>query len=108
MANSNPEKYRAYMREYMLARYHRRRLQAIEELGGKCAKCGSVEQLELDHIDALTKTMSLSRLHSASQTKWEAEIQLCQVLCHPCHLEKSNGIGGDISIKLKLRNGSMR
>lgn len=29
--------------------YHRRRAELIEQLGGKCAKCGSTDKLEFDH-----------------------------------------------------------
>lgn len=36
MANSDPVKYREYMKEYMLKRYHDRRNKAVAKLGGSC------------------------------------------------------------------------
>lgn len=84
MANSNE-----YMREYMLKRYHTRREQAIEKLGGKCAICGTTEDLEIDHIDPSTKSMDLGRAWSYSQKRYDKEIELCQLLCYDCHKTKS-------------------
>ena len=84
MANSNE-----YMRDYMLDRYHARRNQAIETLGGKCVICGTMKNLEIDHIDPKTKTMSVSKMWSCSQAKYDSEIKLCQLLCYDHHKEKS-------------------
>ena len=52
-----------------------------------CAKCGSVERLELDHIDPSTKVSH--NIWSWSQTRREAEIAKCQVLCYDCHKKKT-------------------
>ena len=81
--------YNNYMKEYMLARYHRRRSEAIEKLGGECAKCGSREDLEIDHINKEDKGFSIGKLWSCSQEKFDKEVEKCQVLCSPCHTEKS-------------------
>ena len=54
--------YNAYMRVYIGERYHRRRKEAIEKLGGKCAKCGSAENLQFDHIDRKTKTAAIGKI----------------------------------------------
>lgn len=84
MANSNE-----YMREYMLKRYHERRKQAVEILGGKCVVCGTTAQLEIDHIDRLTKTMDLGKLWSCAKKRYFEELKLCQLLCKAHHEIKS-------------------
>jgi len=83
------DNYNAYMREYMLKRYHKRRSESIEKLGGKCVVCGSTENLEIDHIDRTTKTMNISGLWSANIVRYEAELKLCQLLCEEHHKQKT-------------------
>lgn len=61
------------MRKYMLARYHKRRAEAIRKLGGKCVKCGSEENLEIDHIDPTTKSFEISKLWNVSKEVFDAE-----------------------------------
>jgi hypothetical protein len=71
-------------------RYHRRRKELIEQLGGACRRCGSMEDLEIDHIDPRLKTMNVSRVVCE---KWDEafykELENCQLLCTECHLEKT-------------------
>lgn len=54
---------------------------------GPCKSCGSVEKLELDHIEPDTKV---------SHTVWSwtpmrrcLELKKCQVLCRKCHRKKT-------------------
>ncbi len=54
---------------------------------GPCVQCGSWQELELDHIDPKTKVSS--RIWSWTQSKRDAELKKCQVLCRSCHLEKT-------------------
>lgn len=54
-----PETRAAYMRKYIRARKHRRRVRLIEMLGGKCVRCGAAEGLEFDHIDPATKRFAI-------------------------------------------------
>lgn len=56
-------------------------------LGGKCVLCGATEDLELDHIDPATKWKH--RVFSYSWPKIEAELKKCQILCAPCHFQKT-------------------
>lgn len=79
------EQHAAYMRK----RYHKIRADAVVHLGGRCAKCGSTVDLEIDHVDPKLKTMDVGRLWSASKAKYEAEIQKCQLLCRECHQAKT-------------------
>lgn len=84
------EAYNAYMNEYMKQRYAARRAEAIKILGGKCVKCGSIKELEIDHRKPEEKEIDLGKLWSI---KWERvleELKKCQLLCNEHHQEKSN------------------
>lgn len=81
--------YNEYHRVYQLERYHRRRAEAIRKLGGKCAICGSEDNLEIDHIDYHTKSFNLAKMWSANEVDFQNEISKCQVLCRTHHMEKS-------------------
>jgi hypothetical protein len=84
------EAYNAYMRSYMLKRYHEKRNEIIKLLGAKCVKCASTENLELDHIDAKTRLFDYAkRLHTASQPELKIELSKAQLLCRVCHSIKS-------------------
>lgn len=85
MANSNE-----YMSKYMSERYKRRRAAALEQLGGKCAICGSTDELEIDHKDPKQKSFSIGKaLAGGSEQKIQAELAKCQLLCKKHHQEKS-------------------
>lgn len=75
---------RAYQREWL----RRRREEWIAQ-NGPCARCGSTEQLDVDHIDAKTKVIKPSSIWGLSAPKRLAELSKCQVLCRACHIEKS-------------------
>jgi hypothetical protein len=78
------------MAQYMLRRYQERRAMVIEMLGGRCRRCGSVDQLEIDHIDPSSKTYDVARiLGSASKNRLMSEVVKCQLLCSACHQHKS-------------------
>lgn len=90
MPRKDPAAYRAYMREYMLRRYHRRRAEWIERLGGKCAECGKETALEFDHVDATVKAEAIARiLTSGSARRVREEMAKCQLLCGRCHRAKT-------------------
>lgn len=76
------------MRVYMNKRFAQRNQEALEILGGKCAKCGSTEKLEFDHIDPKTKLFGIKY----ATRNWEIvleELKKCQLLCRMHHEEKS-------------------
>jgi 5-methylcytosine-specific restriction endonuclease McrA len=83
------EKYNAYMRVAILKRYNERRDHARVALGGKCIKCGALENLEFDHIDSKEKSFSIGTMWSVSKARYEAELAKCQLLCSGCHMEKT-------------------
>jgi hypothetical protein len=51
--------------------------------------CGSSEDLEVDHADRAEKCMPFSRMYVVNRERFEAELTKCQLLCKPCHIEKS-------------------
>ena len=89
MGFKSKEEYNEYMNSYIKAQYKKRIAVAKDSLGGKCALCGSIENLEFDHIDPSTKIDCVTSMHSFSQKRFEAEIDKCQLLCSLCHKEKN-------------------
>jgi len=88
------ESYNEYMRKYVLERYYRRREEAIQLLGGKCSKCGSIEELDFDHVAPATKFKTMSALLAGySEEAVQRELAKCQLLCKACHLEKTKQEG---------------
>ncbi|RTL00383.1 MAG: HNH endonuclease [Proteobacteria bacterium] len=88
------------MAKYMLDRYHQRRSDAIKQLGGKCSKCGQMNDLEFDHIDPNSKSFVISRLNNVSKSKLQQELNKCQLLCKQCHIEKTLVDKGQKSARL--------
>lgn len=81
--------YNAYMNDYMKKRYAKRRQIFIERLGGVCVKCQSSEDLQLDHIDSKQKLFNIAKFFSYKLDIVLPEVDKCQLLCKPCHLEKT-------------------
>ena len=54
---------------------------------GPCGRCGSWEQLELDHIDPSTKIDH--KIWTWKADRREEELKKCQALCHVCHIKKT-------------------
>lgn len=86
--SSKNEKRKAYLKEYQKNWVKKRRLDWIEQ-NGPCRRCGSLESLEVDHIDPSLKTMHASALWSRRQEVRDKELANCQVLCKKCHLIKT-------------------
>jgi 5-methylcytosine-specific restriction endonuclease McrA len=80
----------AYHRHYNRNRYHRWREDMITELGGKCIKCGSKENLQFDHINPDSKKFGIGHIWSLSKERQYEEIRKCQLLCSKCHRLKTN------------------
>jgi hypothetical protein len=83
------EKYNEYMKSYMINRYNKKKEKIFDMLGGCCAKCGSKDNLEIDHIDPSEKSFSVSKMWSIREDLFIDEIGKCQLLCHKHHLEKT-------------------
>ncbi len=81
--------YNAYMRDYMLARYHEWRKFVLDTLGGKCVDCGATENLELDHVERSEKSYNLAKIWSYKKEIWQKEIKKCVLRCDACHKAKT-------------------
>lgn len=79
----------AYMADYMLKRYHRRRAEAVAALGGKCADCGREDKFNFHHVDPSVKSFSIGKvLSGASDERVKAELAKCILLCVECHKKR--------------------
>lgn len=81
------------MATYMTARILKRRQDWIDSQGGKCAVCGSTENLEVDHKDPAQKEYDPCVLWSLAldNPKRIGELAKCWVLCRICHKAKTIG-----------------
>lgn len=75
--------------------YHRRyyveqrRPRLLAYLGGRCAVCGATEDLQFDHIDPTLKSFEINA-NLTLNAEVKAELDKCQLLCEPHHLEKTS------------------
>ena len=88
-----------YHRKYNLKRYHLRRQEALQSLGGECVACGSIDNLQFDHVDPSRKSFDSKRWMNVSIARFWEEISKCQLLCRGCHEEKSLEERGEMSAK---------
>ena len=79
----------ATRRKYMNAYYVKRIDRARNLLGSMCVRCGSTDMLEFDHVDPSTKVAPIARILMGRWAFVEEELKKCQLLCRPCHMEKS-------------------
>ena len=85
MPYSNKEKVREERRE----QHKERKSYCIEYLGGKCVKCGTTHNLQFDHIKREGKKYEITRKITNNFDSNKEELDKCQLLCAPCHLEKT-------------------
>lgn len=83
------QKHREYMRVYQNRWLQNRRKQWLQE-NGPCKKCGTWENLEIDHIDPNQKKYEVSSLWSRKEEIREKELAKCQVLCKAHHRQKTS------------------
>lgn len=81
MGYKDPTARRAYARAWVA----RRRAEHMN--GQACVDCGSVQNLEIDHVDASSKVEH--RIWSWSEERRSAELSKCVVRCHACHMIKT-------------------
>jgi len=81
----NNEKIREHKRE----RNKERRAYCLEYLGGKCVKCGTTHNLQFDHIKREGKKYNIAGRLTNDFTILKEELDKCQLLCVPCHLDKT-------------------
>jgi len=86
MPIKNKDEYNLYMKEYMIKRYHKRRQEIIDQLGGKCSGCGSFDNLEIHHKNRNEKSFPIGeKLHTMNKNELAQEIIKCILLCKNCH-----------------------
>lgn len=78
-----------YHRKYNKRRYRAIREEIIKRLGGKCVRCGTITNLEIDHIDPSTKNFDSNKWLTVSNGVRDGELCKCQLLCKECHIKKS-------------------
>ena len=81
----NNEKIRKQQREYI----KEKRAICLEYLGGKCVVCGTTHNLQFDHIKREGKKYSIASKLSYKFDNLKEELDKCQLLCAPCHLDKT-------------------
>lgn len=72
------------------ARHEKRTAMAVEYLGGVCVECGTTENLEFHHIIAASKSFNISSNVTRAWDKLCTELDLCELLCAPCHKTKTS------------------
>ena len=83
------EENREKIREQRRAHRDKRRAYCLEYLGGKCVKCGTIHNLQFDHIKREGKKYEITRKITNNFDSIKEELDKCQLLCAPCHLEKT-------------------
>ena len=58
----------------------------VQRLGGKCARCGSIENLQVDHIDPRSKKFEVKSRLSYKRIKLIEEVDKCQLSVSYTHL----------------------
>ena len=62
-----------------------RRKQLIEMLGGKCEQCGTIDNLEFDHLDPSQKLFTIGAKMNNDWDTLVVEAKKCRLLCSKCH-----------------------
>lgn len=91
---------REYHRKYNKNRYRKLRKEIIEYLGGKCVRCGSTENLEIDHKNPEEKSFNISDMITYPKEILLPELNKCQILCNECHKGKTLEDFGMVSAKI--------
>ena len=89
-AEANPNSYPKQKQRGLL-----RKIQLIQEFGGKCQECGydkNIAALEFHHINPDEKDFQLDMRHlsNTSIEKLRTEVAKCKLLCANCHRELHN------------------
>ena len=93
------KKYRELNREKKREQRKEKRAHCIEYLGGKCVVCGTTHNLQFDHIKREGKKYNITEKLTYKFDNIKEELDKCQLLCAPCHLEKTAKEWADITHK---------
>ena len=72
-----------------MSEYMQRKEKMHKYLGGCCVVCGATDNLQIDHTNAEDKEFNISSNWSRSWDFLVVELDKCQLLCEPHHLEKT-------------------
>ena len=88
------DRFQAYCKScfnnYCMARWTRRKKDAINYKGGKCSKCGYdkyYQVLEFHHLDPFKKDLDWGKMRLTSWAKIKEELDKCVLVCSNCHKE---------------------
>lgn len=90
--------------EYRKAYYEERITWYKNYLGGKCVKCGSIENLQFDHRFPKDKSFTITAKYDAKWEIMKPELDKCQLLCLGCHIVKGQTQG---DVKAAVTHGSL-
>lgn len=78
---------RARNKQYHLSLYYRVKQQMHEHLGGKCAECGAIENLDIHHKDRSSKKFTLTNRWGWPWEKLVEELNKCELRCKAHHIK---------------------
>lgn len=74
--------------------YYEKRINFYKNyLGGVCKHCGTIDNLEFDHIISSDKQFTITSKYDANWKILKPELDKCQLLCQSCHVIKSQNEG---------------
>ena len=85
----NKEKCKKQNAKNSVKRKQKLKEEARQKLGGKCVWCGTVENLEFDHIDPAQKLFTVAAFPYSAELWWK-EVEKCRLLCKTCHKKHSD------------------
>lgn len=95
-------------KEYLVERYSKQREEFVNYLGGRCSRCGTTENLEIDHIFWQDKSFAVSALWGSKKLeKVYAELDKCQLLCQEHHKLKTKQDKAEQSYYKPINHGTM-
>lgn len=86
-----PYKNKEDLYKNQIQRWIKRKIKAIEYLGGKCIKCGYDKYhgaLQFHHRNPKEKTANWNKIRLWSWPKVLEELDKCDLLCANCHAEE--------------------
>lgn len=92
---------REWHAEYNLRRYYDKKKKYTDMLGGACVLCGSGDNLQFDHKKPHLKKFNIAPRITYPEKAILSEVLKCQLLCFPCHIEKTRGHKDNIRKKIK-------
>lgn len=87
--NKNKKKYEWQNKKPYQVNWLKARRNEWLKANGPCKKCGTWDNLQVDHIDPMLKEYDAGKIWSRTKEFREKELAKCQVLCKSCHFKKT-------------------